>query len=81
MFTGWYPASKLGLGCNLNHLREGSHFGALPHAGKPQETGLTSFSFDRATYSVGENALDLMLLEKFAFPEAFQGHQIIREGP
>ena len=41
---------------------------------------MTSFSIDRATYSVGENALDLMLLEKFAFPEAFQGHQIIREG-
>ena len=41
---------------------------------------MTSFSIDRATYSVGESALELMLLEKSAFPEAFQGHQIIREG-
>ena len=41
---------------------------------------MTSFSIDRATYSVGESALDLMVLEKSAFPEAFQGHQIIREG-
>ena len=41
---------------------------------------MTSFSIDRVTYSVGESALDLMVLEKAAFPEAFQGHQIIREG-
>ena len=41
---------------------------------------MTSSSIDRATYSVGESALDLMVLEKLAFPEAFQGHQIIREG-
>ena len=41
---------------------------------------MTSFSIDRATYSVGESALDLMVLEKAEFPEAFQGHQIIREG-
>jgi|TARA_B100001765_G_scaffold194739_1_gene143776 hypothetical protein len=41
---------------------------------------LTSFSIDRATYSVGESALDVMVLEKSAFPESFQGHQIIREG-
>ena len=45
-----------------------------------QETGLTSFSIDRATYSVGESALDLMVLEKTGFPEFFQGHQVIREG-
>ena len=41
---------------------------------------MTSFSIDRATYSVGESALDVMVLEKSAFPESFQGHQIIREG-
>lgn len=41
---------------------------------------MTSFSIDRATYSVGEAALDLMVLEKSEFPEAFQGHQVIREG-
>jgi len=41
---------------------------------------LTSSSIDRATYSVGEAALDLMVLEKAGFPEAFQGHQVIREG-
>jgi len=41
---------------------------------------LTSFSIDRATYSVGESALDLMVLEKTGFPEFFQGHQVIREG-
>lgn len=41
---------------------------------------MTSFSIDRATYSVGESALDMMVLEKSAFPESFQGHQIIREG-
>ena len=41
---------------------------------------MTSFSIDRATYSVGESALDAMVLEKSAFPESFQGHQIIREG-
>jgi hypothetical protein len=54
----------------------------LRPAGAPkiQETGLTSFSIDRATYSVGERALDLMVLEKTGFPEFFQGHQVIREG-
>ncbi len=41
---------------------------------------MTSFSIDRATYSVGESALDVMVLEKSAFPESFQAHQIIREG-
>lgn len=41
---------------------------------------MTSFSIDRATYSVGESALDLMVLEKTGFPEFFQGHQVIREG-
>ena len=41
---------------------------------------MTSFSIDRATYSVGEAALDLMVLEKTGFPEQFQGHQVIREG-
>ena len=41
---------------------------------------MTSFSIDRATYSVGEAALDLMVLEKTEFPEQFQGHQVIREG-
>jgi len=41
---------------------------------------LTSSSIDRATYSVGEAALDLMVLEKAGFPETFQGHQVIREG-
>jgi len=41
---------------------------------------LTSSSIDRATYSVGEAALDLMVLEKAGFPEAFQDHQVIREG-
>ena len=29
---------------------------------------------------MGENALDLMVLEKPAFPEFFQGHQVVREG-
>ena len=41
---------------------------------------MTSFSIDRATYSVGEGALDSMVLEKSEFPEPFQGHQVIREG-
>ena len=41
---------------------------------------MTSSSIDRATYSVGEAALDLMVLEKAGFPETFQGHQVIREG-
>ena len=41
---------------------------------------MTSFSIDRATYSVSEGALDLMVLEKSGFPEAFQTHQVIREG-
>jgi len=41
---------------------------------------MTSFSIDRATYSVGESALDYMVLDKVQFPEAFQGHQVIREG-
>jgi len=41
---------------------------------------LTSSSIDRATYSIGESALDLMVLEKTEFPEMFQGHQVIREG-
>ena len=41
---------------------------------------MTSSSIDRATYSVGEAALDLMVLEKAGFPEAFEGHQVIREG-
>ena len=47
---------------------------------KIQETGLTSFSIDRATYSVSESALDLMVLEKAEFPEFFQAHQVVREG-
>jgi hypothetical protein len=42
---------------------------------------LTSFSLDRATYSVSESALDDMVLGKPGFPEQFQGHQVIREGP
>ncbi|MDA1128011.1 MAG: hypothetical protein O2913_04835 [Chloroflexi bacterium] len=42
---------------------------------------MTSFSLDRATYSVSESALDEMLLGKLEFPEQFQGHQVIREGP
>ena len=41
---------------------------------------MTSFSIDRATYSVGEDALDSMVLEKAEFPELFQGHQVVREG-
>ncbi len=41
---------------------------------------MTSSSIDRATYSIGENALDLMVLEKTGFPELFQGHQVVREG-
>ena len=41
---------------------------------------MTSFSIDRATYSVGEAALDLMVLEKAQFPELFQSHQVVREG-
>lgn len=42
---------------------------------------MTSFSLDRATYSVGESALVDMVLGKPEFPEQFQGHQVIREGP
>jgi hypothetical protein len=42
---------------------------------------LTSFSLDRATYSVGESALDGMVLEKHEFPAQFHGHQVVREGP
>ncbi len=41
---------------------------------------MTSSSIDRATYSIGENSLDLMVLEKTGFPELFQGHQVVREG-
>ncbi|MCI0802688.1 MAG: hypothetical protein J4N67_11750 [Chloroflexi bacterium] len=41
---------------------------------------MTSNSIDRATYSVGEGALDLMVLEKAEFPELFRGHQVVREG-
>ena len=41
---------------------------------------MTSSSIDRATYSIGESALDLMVLEKTGFPELFQGHQVVREG-
>ena len=41
---------------------------------------MTSSSIDRATYSIGENALELMVLEKTGFPELFQGHQVVREG-
>lgn len=41
---------------------------------------MTSFSLDRATYSVGENALEDMVLEKAEFLEQFHGHQVIREG-
>ncbi len=41
---------------------------------------MTSSSIDRATYSIGESALDLMVLEKTGFPEIFQGHQVVREG-
>ena len=41
---------------------------------------MTSSSIDRATYSIGENALDLMVLEKIGFPDLFQGHQVVREG-
>ena len=41
---------------------------------------MTSFSIDRATYSVGEGALDQMVLEKTGFPELFKGHQVVREG-
>ena len=41
---------------------------------------MTSSSIGRATYSVGEAALDLMVLEKAGFPEVFEGHQVIREG-
>ncbi len=41
---------------------------------------MTSSSIDRATYSIGENALDLMVLEKTGFPDLFQSHQVVREG-
>ena len=41
---------------------------------------MTSSSIDRATYSVGESALDLMVLGKTEFPEMFQSHQVVREG-
>ena len=41
---------------------------------------MTSNSIDRATYSVGEGALDLMVLEKAEFPEVFRSHQVVREG-
>ncbi len=41
---------------------------------------MTSFSLDRATYSVGESALDDMVLGKPEFPEQFQRHQVVREG-
>ena len=41
---------------------------------------MTSSSIDRATYSIGETALDLMVLEKTGFPDLFQGHQVVREG-
>ncbi len=41
---------------------------------------MTSSSIGRATYSIGESALDLMVLEKAGFPELFLGHQVVREG-
>jgi len=41
---------------------------------------LTSFSIDRATYAIGESALDDMVLAKAQFPDQFQGHQVVREG-
>ncbi len=41
---------------------------------------MTSSSIGRATYSIGESSLDLMVLEKTGFPELFQGHQVVREG-
>ena len=42
---------------------------------------MASFSLDRATYGVGESALDDMVLGKLEFPDHFQGHQVVREGP
>ncbi len=41
---------------------------------------MTRSSIDRLTYSIGENSLENMVLEKPEFPEEFQGHQVIREG-
>ena len=41
---------------------------------------MTSFSIDRATYGIGESALDSMVLDKPEFPTQFQGHQVVREG-
>ena len=41
---------------------------------------MTSFSIDRATYGIGESALDDMVLHKTEFPDQFQGHQVVREG-
>ena len=41
---------------------------------------MTSFSIDRATYAIGESALDDMVLAKAQFPDQFQGHQVVREG-
>jgi len=41
---------------------------------------LTSFSLDRATYAVSENALEDMVLGKPEFPDQFKGHQVVREG-
>ena len=42
---------------------------------------MTRFSLDRATYGVGESALDDMLLGKLEFPDQFHAHQVVREGP
>lgn len=41
---------------------------------------MASSPLDRATYGIGENALDGMVLDKLEFPEQFQRHQVIREG-
>ena len=38
-------------------------------------------SLERATFAVSDADLGSMVLDKSEFPEEFQGHQVVREGP
>ncbi len=42
---------------------------------------MTDSAISRATYSISQESLEFMLLDKMDYPQAFHGHQILREGP
>ncbi len=42
---------------------------------------MTDSAISRATYSISQESLESMLLEKPDYPPEFHGHQILREGP